>query len=470
MSQIFIGLIAEAAQSDMKTSGILASVTIAQACLESAYGTSELAVMASNLFGMKATLSGNTWASEWDGSTYSKETKEQDSAGNEYTITAAFRKYQSLAQSIKDHSDYLLGAMNGNKLRYAGLSGCTDYRTAAQIIKDGGYATDTAYVDKLCAVIENNNLTQYDGGKTMKICLDAGHHGKYNQSPADNRYYESDMAWKLTELQKKYLQQHGFEVITTRTNQATDRDLYDRGAASKGCDLFISNHSNAVASTVNNSVDYPAAYCAINHSADAVGLLLAQVVESYIGTKQAARIQNRSGNNGDYYAVLRGATAVGTPGLILEHSFHTNAAITAWLLDDNNLDRLAQAEASATAMYYGIVDTGNHASEKKSGWYEEDGGWRYYNGDTGDCVINKWVKDPSNGKWYWFDGAGMMVVNVWYMHNGHWYYLGADGAMLKGLQGINRKWYYLNENGEMATEPVTLTPDKDGALQYPGIG
>jgi len=461
MSQIFIGLIAEAAQADMKTSGILASITIAQACLESTYGTSELATMANNLFGMKAALSGNTWASEWDGSTYSKETKEQDSAGNEYTITAAFRKYQSLAQSIKDHSDYLTGAMNGNGLRYAGLSGCTDYRTAAQIIKAGGYATDTAYVDKLCAVIEGNNLTQYDGGKTMKICLDAGHFGKYNQSPADSRYYESDMAWKLTELQKKYLQQYGFEVITTRANQATGRDLYDRGAASKGCDLFISNHSNAVASTVNNSADYPAAYCAINHSADAVGLLLAQVVESYIGTKQAARIQNRSGNNGDYYAVLRGATAVGTPGLILEHSFHTNTATTAWLLDDNNLDRLAQAEASAIAMHYGVTVT------VKSGWIEENNGWRYYNGDTGSYVANDWVLD--GGKWYWFDGAGMMVANVWYMHNGHWYYLGADGAMLKGLQDINGKWYYLNENGEMATEPVTLTPDKDGALQYPSI-
>jgi len=462
MSQIFIKLIAEAAQTDMKISGILASVTIAQACLESAYGASELAARANNLFGMKAVLSGNTWLSEWDGSTYIKETKEQDTAGNEYTITAVFRKYQSLAQSIKDHSDYLLGAMNGNNLRYAGLSGCTDYRTAAQIIKVGGYATDTAYVDKLCAVIESNNLTQYDGGKTMKICLDAGHYGKYNQSPADIRYYESDMAWKLTELQKKYLQQHGFEVITTRANQTTDKATYDRGVASKGCDLFISNHSNAVASTVNNSVDYPAAYCAINHSADAVGLLLAQVVESVMGTKQAARIENRSGNNGDYYGVIRGATAVGTPGLILEHSFHTNAAITAWLLDDNNLDRLAQAEASAIAMHYGITAT------VKSGWIEENGGWRYYNGDTGSYVANDWVLD--GGKWYWFDAAGMMVANVWYMHNGHWYYLGADGAMLKGLQDIGGKWHYLNENGEMATEPVTLTPDKDGALQYPGIG
>jgi len=105
----------------------------------------------------------------------------------------------------------------------------------------------------------------------------------------------------------------------------------------------------------------------------------------------------------------------------------------------------------------------------KSGWHEEDGGWRYYNGDTGLCICNNWAKDPDDGKWYWFDGAGMMVCNVWYMHNNHWYYLGTDGAMLKGLQDINGKWYYLDQGGKMATEAVVLTPDDNGALQYPGI-
>ena len=79
----------------------------------------------------------------------------------------------------------------------------------------------------------------------MKICLDAGHYGKYNRSPADSRYYESEVMWKLHLLQKKYLEAYGIAVITTRENQEKDRSLYDRGAASKGCDLFISDHSNA---------------------------------------------------------------------------------------------------------------------------------------------------------------------------------------------------------------------------------
>ena len=101
----FIEMIGPMAMSDMQQSGILASITTAQACLESGYGSTELAVNANNLFGMKCSLSGNTWDSVWDGvSKYTKQTKEQDKNGNEYTVTADFRKYPDILTSIKDHS------------------------------------------------------------------------------------------------------------------------------------------------------------------------------------------------------------------------------------------------------------------------------------------------------------------------------------------------------------------------------
>ena len=108
------------------------------------------------------------------------------------------------------------------------------------------------------------------------------------------------------------------------------------------------------------------------------------------------------------------------------------------------------------------------AKTAKTGWQQEDGGWRFYYMDgSGQYVVDDWYCD--NGTWYWFDGAGLMVHNVWYMYNGHWYYLGADGAMVKGLQTIDGKWYYLDNTGRMATEPVVLTPDQDGSLQMPGL-
>lgn len=68
-------------------------------------------------------------------------TGEQNTDGSYVSITADFRKYSSIEDSINDHSAYLLGAMNGSQKRYEGLAGCTDYKKAVQIIKDGGYAT-----------------------------------------------------------------------------------------------------------------------------------------------------------------------------------------------------------------------------------------------------------------------------------------------------------------------------------------
>ena len=160
--------------ADQKKSGILASVSLAQFILESGYGKSELAQNANNIFGMKCSLSGNTWSgSSWDGkSNYTKKTQEQNPDGSMVTITADFRKYSCIEDSIADHSAYLLGAKNGSKLRYAGLKGCTDYKKAVQIIKDGGYATSLTYVEKLISIIERWNLTQYDtkdsGGEVIR--------------------------------------------------------------------------------------------------------------------------------------------------------------------------------------------------------------------------------------------------------------------------------------------------------------
>ena len=160
-SETFIEYVGALAKEDMKKTGILASVTIAQAILESAWGQSELSLKANNLFGMKASLSGNTWDSEWDGKIYAKWSPEEE---NGVTVSrySDFRAYDDPAKSIKDHSDYLCGAMNGSKLRYEGLKGETDYKKAIQIIKDGGYATDSGYVNKVIDIIERYDLDVWD--------------------------------------------------------------------------------------------------------------------------------------------------------------------------------------------------------------------------------------------------------------------------------------------------------------------
>lgn len=191
---------------------------------------------------------------------------------------------------------------------------------------------------------------------SKKICLDAGHVGsKYNQSPVVKTYYESAMVWALHLKLKAQLEARGFQVVTTRASIDTDLGVYERGAASKGCDIFISLHSNACGT---ESVDYPVVYRAYDNknNVDTLALKLAKKVGELMGTTQAGRTATRKNSSGgEYYGVLRGARAVGTPYyMLIEHSFHTNTKATKWLSKDANLDKLAVAEADILAEFFGM--------------------------------------------------------------------------------------------------------------------
>lgn len=177
--------------ADQKKTGVLASVSLAQFCLESDYGRSELAKAANNCFGMKRSLSGNTWPdSAWDGkSVYKKPTKENVN-GKKVTVTAEFRKYPDIAHSIADHSAYLLGAMNGSKKRYAGLKGETSYKKAITIIKNGGYASDPDYIKKICSIIEKYKLTQYDVTGSSGSASGSSSSGSSNKTSSSVSYYK----------------------------------------------------------------------------------------------------------------------------------------------------------------------------------------------------------------------------------------------------------------------------------------
>lgn len=192
-----------------------------------------------------------------------------------------------------------------------------------------------------------------------KICIDPGHYGKYNRSPGVPEYYESDMTWKLANMQKKYLEALGHTVILTRDDPNKDVPLVERGMKSKGCDLFISDHSNAASNSMNEKIDYVAVYHLVDDdtvTCDDVSKdfanKIAPVVAGEMGvgfkvlTRKAQSDRNKDGKKNDnYYGVLHGARMVKTPGVIIEHGFHTNTKDTKWLLDDNNLDRMAKAEA-----------------------------------------------------------------------------------------------------------------------------
>lgn len=159
----FIQTMGPIAQADYKKSGVLASVTLAQAILESGWGKSELAQKGNNLFGMKTNLSGNTWSgSVWDGYSSVTINTGEEYGGKHVTISAPFRKYSCVEQSVADHSAYLVNAKDGYSYRYAGLTSTNSYKKQLTIIKNGGYATSSTYVSQLTSLIERYNLDQYD--------------------------------------------------------------------------------------------------------------------------------------------------------------------------------------------------------------------------------------------------------------------------------------------------------------------
>lgn len=155
----FIEMIGRMAQEDMRKSRILASVTIAQAILESGWGTSELCLNANALFGIKADA-------RWGGKVYSKETKECYDGVNYTAVTALFRAYESWEESVRDHSAFLTASQ-----RYAAVIGETDYKEACQALKAAGYATDPAYPKKLISLIDQYNLTAYDKAETEESTM-----------------------------------------------------------------------------------------------------------------------------------------------------------------------------------------------------------------------------------------------------------------------------------------------------------
>ncbi|WP_442794346.1 glucosaminidase domain-containing protein [Pelobium manganitolerans] len=139
------------AVKEMNQYGIPASITLAQAILESGTGKSDLAKYANNHFGIKCT-------SDWKGKGYYKDDDQKDDC---------FRVYKNPEESFRDHSEFL------KRKRYAFLFELdkNDYKGWAVGLKQAGYATNPRYPELLISLIERYGLDRYDRpeGKYEKI-------------------------------------------------------------------------------------------------------------------------------------------------------------------------------------------------------------------------------------------------------------------------------------------------------------
>ena len=173
------------------------------------------------------------------------------------------------------------------------------------------------------------------------------------------------MTWTLSNYLKEELEALGVQADLTKTSLEDDPDLLPRGHMSAGYDFFLSVHSNAAS---YSSVDYPVAICYqnldwtdIDDTSRAVGQLLTDKVTEVMQTNQKGiiwqrlSVNDRDGNgvkDDEWYGVLCGARYVGTPGVLMEHSFHTNYRATVWLMQDSNLRKLAKEEANVLYTYF----------------------------------------------------------------------------------------------------------------------
>lgn len=140
--QEYIARYADVAVREMKATGIPASITLAQACLESANGNSTLARKANNHFGIKC--------HGWKGKTMRRDDDERNEC---------FRSYSNADESFRDHSDFLR-----YRDRYASLFELdpTDYKAWAYGLQSAGYATSRTYAASLIRIIEEEGLARYD--------------------------------------------------------------------------------------------------------------------------------------------------------------------------------------------------------------------------------------------------------------------------------------------------------------------
>ncbi|PMD72070.1 glycoside hydrolase family 73 protein [Companilactobacillus nuruki] len=153
--QAFLAQAVPMAQKAASQYGLYTSVMLAQAILESAWGTSTLATQGYNLFGIKG---------DYNGAYVTMPTSEWSASQGWYTIYANFRKYPSYYESFADNGNKLRNGVSWNSSYYSGTwkENTSSYKDATAWLQ-GRYATAPNYASSLNNLISTYNLTQYDG-------------------------------------------------------------------------------------------------------------------------------------------------------------------------------------------------------------------------------------------------------------------------------------------------------------------
>lgn len=130
--------------------GVLPSINIGQAILESDWGTSDLSEHSNNYYGIK------------QGSVSEVYSTKEYIGNEEITVDASFAVYGSMEDSMEAYAKLLTNGTTWNNNLYASVINADNYIDAAHALQNSGYATDPQYANKLISVIEDNQLSRYD--------------------------------------------------------------------------------------------------------------------------------------------------------------------------------------------------------------------------------------------------------------------------------------------------------------------
>lgn len=252
----------------------------------------------------------------------------------------------------------------------------------------------------------NDSIKDLDEN-VIKIMIDPGHYSYYNRSIVYSPYWESVMTWKLSNYLQKELQALGVHADLTKSSLDEDPSLNDRGFSSKGYDFFISMHSNAGA---YESMDQPLAFVYqdlpwtdIDDISKELGGLIANKVSEVMETKQKGSTAQRKGtgdwdrngiNDDEWYSVLFASRFVGTPGILMEHSFHTNYRSSVWLYNDDNLKNLAKEEAEVIYDYFNKIKP----QETPELIFGDVNGDKIINSSDASCILEEYSILSTKGK------------------------------------------------------------------------
>ena len=329
------------------------SPVIAQAILESAKGTSELAVKANNYFGLKYKEGRCPTAS----GSYNKIGSEQNLDGSYISSQMKWCKFDSMEKCVIGYFDFI------NNKRYENLKDVTDPEQYLIYIKADGYATSLDYVKNLMNVIKRYNLTQYDKGVVnmakIKIALDAGHGSNTAGKRTVSGYREHWINVKTAYYAEQALQKMGIETVRIGWNDLNSKDDADVALATRQnqikaarCDYSVSFHANAFgngssynsAQGVSTHIHNNSAY--LNDSLKFAQSIQKRLVE---GTKQKDR-----GVVKQSLAMCNCKTMGTKASCLVESAFMTNKEEEAILMTDEFCKEQGEDVARGIADYLNI--------------------------------------------------------------------------------------------------------------------